>query len=81
MIDLYYKFKDRQEMLDKLSPLGMVTDDAVCSGNHQYSAHEVGEIIGRVGWHLNIRLIDASFDLSAISSYAIKPVNPKCRWA
>lgn len=79
MIDLYYKFANRQEMLDKLSPLGMVADGVVCPGNHQYSAHEVGEVPGVNGWHLNIRNID--FDLLSIEPYRINPKTPFCVWA
>lgn len=81
MVDLYYKFIDRQEMLTLLKPLGMIVDGALVLGNHQYAAWEVGEILGVEGWHLNIRLVDEELDLSTLELYAVQPVNPLCRWA
>ncbi|CAB4126942.1 hypothetical protein UFOVP84_36 [uncultured Caudovirales phage] len=81
MTDLYYKFLDEQEMLTTLLALGMAYDDQVMQGNHQYAAWVVGEIEGIAGYHYNLRLIDESFDVSALNPYLVVPKNPRCVWS
>ena len=86
MMDHYYKFQDRQTMLDALQPLGMTYEDSegnqqVSQGGHQYAAWEVGEIGGLEGWHLNLRQIDDNLDLSALEQYIVHPTAPRCVWA
>ena len=72
-------------MLAVLEPLGMTyTDDEgvtkVSQGGHQWAAWEVGEILGKGGWHLNLRVIDPEMDVSALETYAVQPRNPVCVW-
>jgi hypothetical protein len=88
MTDHYLKFPDQATMLSALRPLGMTymsegdePVEMVSQGGHQYAAHEVGEISGVEGWHLNLRVVDPEFDVSALDEYAVQPRNPKCVWA
>ena len=86
MIDLYLRFADQAEMLSVLEPLGMTyTDDEgnvqVSQGGHQSAAWEVGEIAGKEGWHLNVRVVDPEFDVSGLEQYSVQPRNPVCVWA
>jgi hypothetical protein len=50
-------------------------------GSHQFAAWVVGEIPGIDGYHMNIRVIDESFDVSALAEWAVQPQNPVCVWA
>lgn len=86
MTDYFLKFTNPAVMLDALRPMGMTyTDDEgterVSQGSHQYAAHEVGEIDGVEGWHVNLRVIDESFDVSSLDEYRVTPGNPRCVWA
>jgi hypothetical protein len=85
MIDYYYKFLDKAQMLDVLTVNGMTyTDDEgihSSQGNHQYAAWVVGEIIGYEGYHYNLRLVDLSFDVSSLEPYLVHPQEPKVIWA
>ena len=85
MKDYYLRFPNQATMLSALRPLGMTytTDDVemVSQGGHQYACHEVGEISGVEGYHLNLRVVDPEFDVSALDEYAVQPRNPKCVWA
>lgn len=79
-------------MLGALRPLGMTyltesTDEGmdrierVSQGSHQYALWEVGEIPGKDGWHVNLRVIDPNFDVSSLESYRVYPQQPVCIWA
>lgn len=86
MNDLYLKFPDPTTMLDALRPLGMTTTDEdgierLTQGGHQFALSEVGTIPGRGGWHLNMRVIDPDFDVSALEPWRVYPVAPVCVWA
>lgn len=86
MTDYFLKFQSEAHMLESLEPLGMVFVDEegvshVSQGGHQYTAWVVGEISGVEGWHLNLRVIDPEFDVSALEPYAVQPQNPVCVWA
>jgi hypothetical protein len=85
MIDYYYKFLDKAQMLDVLTVNGMTyTDDEgihSSQGNHQYAACVVGEISGYEGYHYNLRLVDLSFDVSSLEPYLVHPQEPKVIWA
>ena len=88
MTDYFYKFPDQVTMLSALRPLGMtyMTEgdepvEMVSQGGHQYATWTVGEIEGVEGFHLNVRVVDPEFDVSALDEYAVQPRNPKCVWA
>lgn len=86
MIDYYYAFPDRMTMCSALEPLGMIyaMDDGpqIIQATHQYAAWEVGLIPpNETAWHLNVRLVDDTFDLSSLQPYELVPKNPVCRWA
>jgi hypothetical protein len=86
MIDLYLRFTDQLEAISVLQPLGMTyTDDEgveqISQGSHQFALCIVGEIPGLTGYHINIRQIDESMDLSSLDSYRVYPPYPVCVWA
>lgn len=55
--------------------------EQISQGNHQFALWQVGVIEGYEGWHINLRVIDESFDVSALNQYIVHPTNPKCIWA
>jgi hypothetical protein len=86
MTDHYLRFPTPAAMLEALRPLGMTyTDDEgiehASQGSHQYALHEVGEIEGVEGWHVNLRIIDPEFDVSALAEFEVHPEAPRCVWA
>lgn len=86
MTDYFYRFDDRPAMLAALDALGMVYtpeegEPQVSQGGHQYAAWEVGEIPGYTGWHLNLRVVDESFDVSSLEPFRVIPSAPRCVWA
>jgi hypothetical protein len=89
MIDLFLRFDSQQDALDTLRPLGMTYTDKeadepseiISQGSHQYALWEVGEIPGRDGYHINIRVIDPEFDITLLEPYRVYPRNPVCVWA
>lgn len=86
MIDLYYAFPDQATMYALLEPLGMTyvidSEPQVTPATHQYAAWEVGLIPpNETAWHLNVRLIDDTFDLSSLEPYIVQPKQPVCVWA
>jgi len=50
-------------------------------GSHRYAAWVVGIISDIDGYHYNLRVIDDSFDVSALEQFIVIPRNPKCVWA
>lgn len=86
MIDYYLRFDDQPSMLAALAPLGMTYTDEegnehLSQGGHKWAAWQVGEIPGRDGWHVNLRVIDPELDVSALEQYRVYPQFPKCVWA
>jgi hypothetical protein len=86
LVDYFYRFDDRAAMLAAIEPLGMTYTDAdgnaqPSQGSHQFALWEVGTLSGYDGWHLNIRLVDESFDVSTLASYEVVPKNPRVIWA
>jgi hypothetical protein len=85
MIDLYLKFDSYDHMMQvyRSMNLTLVQDDTefVSQGGHAYSLWEVGTIPGRDGYHVNMRVIDPTFDHSALEPYQVFPQNPVCVWA
>jgi hypothetical protein len=49
--------------------------------NGQWALHEVGEIPGKEGWHINVRVVDPEMDTASLEPYAVNPKNPVCVWA
>ena len=56
-------------------------NEQVSQGGHQFALHEVGEISGVEGYHLNVRVIDPEFDVSSLAEFEVIPTNPRCIWA
>jgi hypothetical protein len=86
MIDLFLRFNDQSHMLEIMPSMNLTyTDDDdiehVAQGGHQYALWEVGNIPGRDGWHVNIRVIDPNFVVSSLEPYRVFPANPVCVWA
>lgn len=86
MKDLYYRFVDEQEMLEQLLLLNMAYSDennvtSPILGNHQYAAWVVGIISDIDGYHYNLRVIDDSFDVSALEQFIVIPRNPRSVWS
>jgi hypothetical protein len=86
MTDHFLKFPTESAMFDALRPLGMTyTDDEqvehASQGSHQFALWVVGEIPGKDGWHVNLRVIDPDFDVSSLAEYEVSPRNPVCIWA
>jgi hypothetical protein len=86
MTDLYLRFDNQQDMMTTFRELNLTyTDDDdiehVAQGGHQYALWEVGNIPGREGWHVNIRIIDPNFDVSSLEPYQVFPANPFCVWS
>jgi hypothetical protein len=81
MTDIFLRFNDYDHMIIILKTLDMIIDDIPNQGSHQYALWEVGHIPGREGWHVNIRIIDPSFDVSSLEPYQVFPANPFCVWS
>jgi hypothetical protein len=86
MIDLFLRFDDVDMMLTALRPHAMTyTDDDdqehVSAGGHDYALYVLGEIPGRSGHHVNLRIISTTFDHSFLEPYSVNPAQPYCRWA
>lgn len=82
MTDYFYKFTDQSEALSVMADF-TYTDDGThfSQGGHQYALWEVGEINGYEGWHVNLRVIDESLDVSSLSAFVVTPINPSVVWA
>lgn len=86
MTDIYLRFIDNEQMITVLQPLGMIyvdqdTISSIIPNTHQYAAWVIGEMLGYDGYHLNLRVIDDSFDVSSLTEYEVHPQQPKVVWA
>lgn len=86
MIDLFLKFQNYQDAISIFKMLGKTqvnyeNIEYIIQSTHQYSIWEVGEIPGKDGWHVNLRVIDHSFDTTELEPYRVYPQNPVCVWA
>lgn len=86
MKDLYVRFENQAEMVQVCMGLGLMFQYAdqpprLCAGNHQFSICEVGDIPGRTGWHVNIRVQDPEWDYSLLEPYLVYPPQPFCVWS
>jgi hypothetical protein len=81
MTDHFLKFPDQPAALAAFAALGMTHDDQLSQGSHQFALHEVGEIPGLEGWHINLRVIDPALDVSSLEPFAVFPTSPRCVWA
>jgi hypothetical protein len=57
-----------------------VQEEQLSQGGHQWALWEVGEINGVEGWHVNLRIIDDTLDVSALEPYCVTPRNPRVVW-
>jgi hypothetical protein len=83
MTDLYLKFTDQPEALSVMADFTYTDDDGnvhLSQGSHQWALWEVGEINGVDGWHVNLRIIDDTLDVSALEPYCVTPRNPRVVW-
>jgi len=55
--------------------------ERISQGGHEYALWEVGTIDEVEGWHINVRLVNESFDVSSLEQYRVEPQNPVCIWA
>jgi hypothetical protein len=84
MTDIYLKFQDQSEALSIMIDFTYTDDEGtvhLSQGSHQYALWEVGEIPGKSGYHVNIRVIDPEFDISTLLEYQVYPDKPFCVWA
>lgn len=86
MNDLFLRFDTRDAAIAALEPLGMAYADSeggvhLVQASHGFALWEVGEIPGREGWHINIRVVDPAFDISALEPFRVYPAAPVCVWA
>lgn len=86
MKDYFYRFDDRAAMLAALEPLGMTYSDpegtlAPSQGSHQYALWETGELTGYEGYHMNLRVIDETLDVSSLEAFQVFPQSPRVVWA
>jgi hypothetical protein len=86
MTDHFLKFPDQSAAIAAFAEPGMTyTDDDqvehISQGSHQYAAWEVGTIDGVEGWHVNLRVVDESFDVSSLEPFCVNPEHPVCVWA
>jgi hypothetical protein len=79
--DHYLRFPDQPAALAAFAALGMTHDEQLSQGSHQFALHEVGEIPGLEGWHVNLRVIDDALDVSSLEPFAVHPRNPVNVWA
>ena len=82
MTDYFLRFTDQSEALSVMADYTYTDDDGThfSQGGHTYALWEVGEIVGRDGWHINLRVIDENLDVSALTDYIVQPRNPVCVW-
>lgn len=86
MTDLFLRFDDQQHMMTMFTELGLTYTDEndvehVAQGGHDYAPWEVGEIPNRSGWHVNMRILNTNFDMTALEPYLVFPNQPVCVWA
>lgn len=84
MTDLYLKFNDQQHAHEILHDFTYVTDDntvKLMTSTLQYALHEVGHILNTGGWHINLRILDDTLDITFLEEYQVYPKTPGCVWA
>jgi hypothetical protein len=88
MTDLFLKFPDQPTALEVLRSLGMTyttegeePTEQISQGGHQWALWEVGILDGIDAFHVNLRLIDQSIDISSLEPYTVIPKNPRVIWA
>lgn len=84
MIDLRLRFPTRTDAIAAMPDM-TTTDESgevrFIAGSHQYALDDIGEISGRDGYHINLRILDDSMDVSALAQYEVFPANPARVWA
>lgn len=85
-MDLFLRFPSSSDAVASFRAVGMTWIDdegseRLAQVSHQHALWEVGEITGKDGWHVNLRVLDPEMDLSALEPYRVYPANPVCVWA
>lgn len=82
MIDYYYKFTDHQQALEVMQVFTYTDGEGthLSQGSHQWAIDNIGELTGSEGWHVNLRLIDKTIDISNLEPYIVTPNTPKVVW-
>lgn len=86
MKDLFLKFDNQEHMMQVFTSLNMVIESlsgepCITQANHDYSVYEVGDIPGKSGWHVNMRILNLDWDYSVVVPYQVHPMQPYCVWA
>lgn len=86
MIDLFLRFDSQEQMLEIMTSMNLTYKDEeqntrVSTGGHEYALWEVGEIPHKDGYHVNMRVIDPTFDTTPLEPYQVFPQQPVCVWA
>lgn len=85
MIDLYLKASSVMELYAYLELAGVTVqgeEGPVVSDGHKYALDVIGEIPDKVGYHANLRVLDAAFDPATLTAITIDaPANPVRGWA
>lgn len=86
MIDLFLKFDSRDHMMQVMTSLSLTHQDEqgqvhLVPGSHECTFWELGEIPGKSGHHVNMRVIDHDIDTSRLEPYRVFPQNSVCVWA
>lgn len=82
-MDLFLRFDDRQHAYDVMNQFVYDIDGEkiLLPSTHQYSLYEVGHVLNTGGWHINLRVIDDTLDISYLEPYRVYPKSPRCVWA
>lgn len=84
MRDYFLRFDSREQAfaaIPDFTCMDMEENLEWIVANENWALHEVGEIPGKEGWHINLRIINQELDLSYLDEYKVEPKNPFCVWA
>lgn len=86
MIDYRLRFPTIALALAVLRPFGMTYmpeegNEQFIKGSHQWALDIVGEILGKEGFHINLRLVDITIDVTSLNDYLVYPSSPHRVWA
>lgn len=86
MTDRFYRFDSEAVAKEAMLSCGLAYKDphdnvVISAPLHRCAMYELGYILGVDGWHVNIRVLDASLDLSGLEEYRVYPSSPSYVWA